>query len=502
MEKKHNQSLYHIISEAVCDGELPGQFSLPDEKPDNQISWADGAWDGVNIYHMGFSRVEEESQALMIKAVHAAAARNMEEADRLFCDLGQKSSALVMIDELQSYIIDHKEELSAENLYDYAVHAVMDSSDRECVKFGLSLLELFNMDHDEKLKNVIRTLGLSDEFSLFAIFVMLRWQEANNEVYQLAKRIHGWGRIHAIERIEPETEEIRDWLLKEGVHNAVLPAYSALVCWQKSGAEEVLKRGPSREEFSGIRDIIGGLLDEGPILGISKIPGSADRLTEFLNQAGNWELDLADYEVIRRIRLRYESENSKDASIVSLCRGILDSDNCRKTVRDAVKEGRGVGLAEDLRLEYKADIWNVLKTDFEEKYYLCGYLMRDAEYKEETLRIFRERLPLEEMKTSPTDSIGFGQKYKLQLQLESIVQQLHRYPLEGVEFVETALQSEPVTTRNCGMGALEAWVSAKKTPLLELMPDMYHLLCRLCEVEVDENVKKRMKGLLEGNTIA
>lgn len=143
-------------------------------------------------------------------------------ADELFYELGQKSRALLSIDALQSYIIDHKEELNAGNIYEYGIHALVDSTDRECLKFGLSLLEFFDTDRDEKLKDIIRTIGLNDELSIFAIFVILCWEDGNNEVWQLARKIHGWGHIHAIERIEPNTEEIKRWLLEEGVHNNVM----------------------------------------------------------------------------------------------------------------------------------------------------------------------------------------------------------------------------------------------------------------------------------------
>lgn len=505
MEKKINDSigssekpmsLYDFISEAVVDGCLPERFSLPQSPDDGQIRWMDGALDGVNIYHMGFSDMTDENKTLMSKAVSAASEKNFDEADRLFCELGKDARAIAIIDELQSYILDHRTELSAGNIYEYAVHAIMNSSDRECVKCGLSLLELFNTDDNEELKNVIRTLGLSDEFSIFVIFVMLRWKDGNNEVYQLAHKIHGWGRVHAIERIEPETDEIRDWLLKDGVHNTILPAYSALTCWQKSNAESVLKGSPSRKEFSGIRDIIRGLLDEGPVSGISEIEDSAEMIAAFLNQARRIELNLEDYEAIWDIYTHYE--NSQNASIDSLCQGILASDECKNAVREAVKEGRSIVLAQRLQVEYKADVLRLLKTEFDGKFHLCNLLMGDAEYQSEVLDIFRQNLPLDEMKTYLTDSHGLGEEYKRQRQLESLVQELRRYPLEGIDFVETALQSAPVRTRNFGISALEEWVSAKKVPLKELMPDTYNLLSRLREIEVRDDVKKKMDRLIAG----
>ncbi len=500
MENKKQTSLYDFIASAVVDGQLPKDFSLPQKANKNEIRWMDGAMDGVYIYHMGFSELADDNKALMIEAVLAASKKDFGKADILFCKLGEKVRAIAAIDELQAYIIDHKEELSAENIYGYAVHAVLGSVDRECVKYGLSLLELFNTDNEEKIKDIVRTIGLSDEFSLFAVYVMLQWEDGNNEVYQLAKKIYGWGRIHAIERIEPTTEEIQEWLLKEGVHNTILPSYSALTCWQKSDAENRLKN-PSKEEMAGIRDIIAGLLEEGPVSGISGIENHNDIIMVFLNQMEKLELTLEDYEVIRGIRIYFENQDADtdNIGIVSLCNKLLDTDICRDVVLEAVKEGRAIGLAQDLKLDYKEDILGLLKTSFEEKFYLCSFIM--ADYKDAVLKIFRENLPLEEMKTLPTNSLGLGKEYQKQHCLENILQELKIYPLEGQEFVETALQSAPIRTRNIGIAVLESWVNMKQIPLKELMPEIYKLLCRLRDIETDEKVVNKMDRLIAGNII-
>ncbi len=502
-EKKSEKapSLFEYISSAVIDGELPEDFTLPVlSEDDSQIVWADGALDGVGIYHMGFSEISDESYALMADAVQAADRKDFNKADELFIRLGEKgASAISLIDPLQSYIMDHQEELTAGNIYEYGFHALVDSSDKECVKYGLSLLELFDTDSHKELKEIIRTIGLSDEFSIFAIFVMLRWEDGNNEVWQLAKKIHGWGRIHAVERLEPASVEIKRWLLLEGVHNRIMPAYSALTCWRKSDAETILRNDPTREEFSGIRDMIGELLDEGPVPGISEIDNSDDVIILFLNKAKQMASEVEDYVIVRDIRMYFETEDPEHTEIVSLCREILSTDRCREAVLEAVKGGRAIGLAQDLKLDYKEDSLALMKSSFQSNYHLCTFLMEEPGNKEEVMGLFRQQLPLSEMKTRPEKSLGVGVKYWRQQALEILLQELRRYPLEGQDFVETALQSAPIRTRHSGIGVLESWVSAKQIPLSELLPEMQELLCRLREIEPDEEVKGKMTRLIAGN---
>ena len=167
----------------------------------------------------------------------------------------------------------------------------------------------------------------------------------------------------------------------------------------------------SREDFSGIRDILEGLLDEGPCSGISEIENAADMILAFLHKAmemrlaedracpaafwrktKNIRLILEDYKVIRIIGIYYKEDNSE---IAALCRELLDSEDCRGLVREAVKGGEALDLAKDLHIEYKADILQLLKAEFDNHYFLSNYLTEDAGYRSEVLGIFKQNLMLE-----------------------------------------------------------------------------------------------------------
>ena len=346
-------SLFEHIASAVVDGELPEGFSLPDETKDGHVlKWADGALDGVTIYHTMIPEVSKEELTLISDAVRAASKKEYELADRLLKMLEEKTRIINAADALKSFVIDNHSELNANNLFDYGMHLLFDSEDREDVKFGLSLLENFKTDKLDDLKEAVRTVGLSNEFTLFAVLIMLRWEHGNDEIWQLAKKVHGWGRIHAIERIEPETEEIRRWLLTEGIHNDVLPAYSALTCWNKSNAEEAVKSGLSREEFTGVRDIIDGLLDEGPCAGISVINDRDEVISIFLDTAaGITDLTLGDCKVIYGILSYYRKEYSDKCPIAVACKTILHTYRNYCLVIDEARQGRCLDMAAGIGID-------------------------------------------------------------------------------------------------------------------------------------------------------
>ncbi len=322
---------------------------------------------------------------------------------------------------------------------------------------------------------------------------MSRWKDGNNAIFQQAQKVHGWGRIHAADRINPDNEEIRRWFLLDGVHNDVMPSYSALVCWKKSDAETLFRKGPSREEFSGIRDILEGLLDEGPVRGISRIENSEEVIRLFLSEAENQELELRDYEVIFAILQHTDDENSQTAA-----KNLLFTDSCRTAVMEAIRKGKDISLAAYLDLDYKPVLFERMKTSFADSYAQCGALMSDDAYRDQVIDLFRNHLPLKEMRNEPKKCLGLGKEYEKERALEFLIQELKRYPMTGMEFVETALQSEPTRTRNGGLNVLESWVDSAGKPLREILPEIQDLLGRLCEKEPDETVRERMNQLRSG----
>lgn len=275
-------------------------FSLPKEKSEG-LNFADGAMDGISIYHMGTTKMSQEDKDKLLSAYRSANQGDYEKADEILDEVCSRVRVVNCLDDLQRIIIDNSQELEAPKMYKYAVHLLLDSSSIESVKAGIMIFELFNID--EAGKKAIRTLGLSDEFTLYSVFLMRRWDNGNTEIMNLAKGVDGWGKIHAVCYIEPETEEIRHWLLTDGVNNGVLAAYSGLVCYQKAGVEELLDKPElTYEEIKGILGIIDAMLDEGPVQGISVLDNPKEILAKVLKKADEQEvLQKEEQDVIKHI---------------------------------------------------------------------------------------------------------------------------------------------------------------------------------------------------------
>src|SRR5258708_7530826 len=54
--------------------------------------------------------------------------------------------------------------------------------------------------------------------------------EPDRVLWSLAGSVEGWGRIHAVERLQgTDDEEIRDWMVRHGFRNTVMNEYLAWI---------------------------------------------------------------------------------------------------------------------------------------------------------------------------------------------------------------------------------------------------------------------------------
>lgn len=322
------KSLYNVIKENIKDGRLPEDFSLPKEKFNDKVAFADGAMDGIMIYHMGRGEISDEDMKICEDALRAITDGNISECIEKLTVFLTKHSAIKAIDNIQRLMLDCKEWINYSNLYNFAVHSMIESDRSELIKFGMLTVEMFDEPSDE-IKDFIRTLSLSDEFTIFGVFNMMSWENGNDEIFQIAQKVSGWGRIHAIERLEPSTQEIKDWLLFEGKENHVVNDYTALTIYEKSEVRERVKAPISEKELEAIIDLTGYMICEGPVTGISGIDDAEEYFSDLLDRCSEHQLTLKICTLIDDIIKKGDFQNIEDR-----CRAVLLSDAARELIPD------------------------------------------------------------------------------------------------------------------------------------------------------------------------
>lgn len=311
--------IYRLISDAVVNGSLPEDFTLPQEEGNGRSTRTDGWFDGFQLLSVGIPKLTEEELRRLARVIETAATGAFESAEEQLHLLYKTTHAMNVLQPALDYIHAHRSGLSEDNLRIFAQILTTYSAFIECVKFGLILLSTVQIS--DTLKDIAYTLALCDEFTYFSL---LSLKADNESVFELAKHVYCWGRAEAILVLQAEREEIKTWLLFEGI----VRDFDAMeLCvtdrFLKSGAAQLLTSGIalSREEYSAIRDMFVVIAEACEPID-EKITNYHFYLQKFLWQTSCIELTEEDMQAIERIRVSYAEQN-KEPGIVYTCARIL-----------------------------------------------------------------------------------------------------------------------------------------------------------------------------------
>ena len=317
----YDRPILAIIRENLfSEGRLPRDFSLPKD-PDDESSFlfADGAQDGIIYFHTQPGKLNDEEADLLVDALNAMLGGHVDTADELFLKLTKTRRVLEFGGALCDIVEENVDRINPIHAYSYGMHLITMAKDKELVKIGLVLHYKATEDHLKGFKQIITDLVYCNEFTWFCLPIIQKWDGGNDLIFEIAKHVYGWGRVHACVFLEPETWEIKQWFLTEGVDNGVMPPYTALETWNKSDAASLLDCRLSQEGFTCISRIMAALLDEVPCRGISLVEEPETAIHKFLNQAKSFKLSPDDYKVIETIEKRWD----RDELIASLCEDLL-----------------------------------------------------------------------------------------------------------------------------------------------------------------------------------
>ena len=306
--------LYQTICGAIqSDGTLPADFSLPRPKPpeEGKLRFADGAFDGISLYHMAPDQRDIKSLTEIVGLICAGSYDQAEECLILFFSTDEFVSMLPLIDNLQQWIIDNRTQIDPQHLYTFCLHLLKNSAHIESIKFALSCLELLNISEDTQVRNLIRVLALSNEFTLFCLYVMRDWSDSSDSIFDAAQHVSGWGRIHAVEALTPTSDAMRRWLLLQGWHNDVIDEYSALTCAEKTDLLGRLRKNDlDNEEWAAAGQLLSTLLNDGPTIGIDGLEEPQAMIDAYFAAAKTRTLSEAEAKISEEIQEKWTQKQS------------------------------------------------------------------------------------------------------------------------------------------------------------------------------------------------
>ena len=323
--KEEMESIYNRIKNAMtAEGTMPEDFVLRPRLSDGR-QFADGAIDGTIRYYMG--RTDNTDIEMLTQALKLASKDKFEDAgNALITYFAQGIVMLPVMDKLQEWIYAHSGELSPENLGRFAMTLLKQSSDVESVKFALAVLEVIEQEQTDELEDLLLTLAGCEELTLFCLFVLGGYENANEMYFELAKKLHGWGRIHAVSMLKPVNEEMRDWLLREGWQNNIMPEYSAITIIKRVKLADMLQNvaGSPDELVNQAGNLIGYALQEEPIAGLSAYKRAGEVLQGYLACAQKARLTEENLQKLPEIKAFIEQSSLANKwQLVDMCNDIL-----------------------------------------------------------------------------------------------------------------------------------------------------------------------------------
>lgn len=492
-------------SELCREGPLEGK----------QVRRLDGGWDCEIIYEYNYgdkdteARVEKLKEATRFIAGEVSYERALERLTPCFADRKTGDLSYCLEEDFPEWLkpwLDDWPEANLEGaregmdparLFDFASRLLTESTSIEGVKYALTILAQ-REDMPPEQKDQVRTLALCAEFTQYCAPVLLSWENGMEELFQVARRVEGSGRIMAVRRLEPVTQEIRDWLLEEGWYEGMRFGYNAGKCAEEGRLRQRLEGPITPEQLERATRLVRTLLDDAVYM---EQPGymlieeveDADRLLlAWMAHLEDRELEFPLVKILSTILdvAKGYMENSWPESkqrerwsrVEERARGLLLAPKGRASVERVIQNGEDYLIGRKLGLEWREALlanaeqaaggW--VLSSFEPSlgnvhsgrnyYYELDLLFQEGEpWASRVIQVWEKGMLSEKQNSWNPDYWDLPRKRAIRLvdidcrHLRHIVSQLEGYPGQGVSLVLMLLEVSTPTSGRRAMKVLEAW---------------------------------------------
>lgn len=509
-------SLYEYIKARIdpATGALPAEgVTLPDEpvaRKYSRIRWVPGALEGLGTRHMKWDGSEKASRVARLLELIATGNDAAEEA---LYDLLRTDDVVTFYNDALDFaaarIRDPEPELHA-----MARRFVTESADRGPVKFGIAMLGSFG-DADDVA--IIQTLALHDEFGLYAAEALAELSPDRQHVlYEMARRVTGWGRVEAVSRMVATNDPIlRRWLLTEGFRNSVSVQYVAYQCTTIANLAGALADLPPKGKADlplliGASDLIQALIKPGPVAGFSKYDDApqasqallrniqkrresvsfylaALALRDFVSGADSAEWSAQQKQDVSALATRVVSDSSWKSRVVAA----LEDDASDLDQAEAAADKLGVKtfdlhLRRLARHSTNAHRWELAFAAAEP-----DDVQKLVDVAQSTFAPRFADPKAHHTPTSSSDGIATAVQLRTGDSLEAVLRGLSRYPGSGMPLIESSLADADDRVRRAAVEALVRWGGAYLRGV-----SVRAALNTAVADEADEALKARMVALL------
>jgi len=186
------RSIYsRIISKIGKKGWLTHDFPL------SEGLGAPGEKDAGFLYGSDIGEAGNEAFEQFMALLKAKCENPKKKSDKEFIEYLEKNHILKLLDRLCWEIYNERRGIDLIALLDASYSWAIDSGNINLVKLGISLMGMLNLDEREDCRDVIITLGKCEEFTLYSLYAISGWNDADKIAGDYAKNLKGWGKTHA-----------------------------------------------------------------------------------------------------------------------------------------------------------------------------------------------------------------------------------------------------------------------------------------------------------------
>ena len=487
-----NQSIYAQIENGLT-------YPLGDA-----IGWVPGEADGSALYRTG--TIGDITVVEQFVEVIAAASRAPNDAVyQILTSLSASAGIVAYADPLMDSFSDPQDVgMDPDGARAVGLHLARLSTEIEAVKLGMLLLGSFGAEEDE---DILLSLGRHEEFTLYTTIALSNLsQNAEEDLWDLAKELDGWGKIHIVRRLAAsQNPEIKGWLLREGYKNSIGDGELAtIVAIGGDLASALAAEEIDKELLLSTDQLIASLAAQEQGRGLVALPDAAFIVSRYMAHVESHEATLerlhaltevdklvSQLSLVARLNARSAGWTTKaHGHVQSAVRSSLANPHWTALVTEGLRSSdedqfaRANYLAEDLGMETWDVHWSRLEEKPGDELRWLSVLSRvNEERLEQVLNLAREVLTDGAAENgAQSDSVT-----------SAVLKHLKPFPGQGWFLVEHALSKTNADQRNEALDTLsswnrEQWPSGAVTTLSERS-----------EIETDPKLKARLAALLAGS---
>lgn len=503
MENK--ESIFDYIEKNIQrNGTLSEKFDLSRYRhlEPNELRFADGMVDYC------FKEEDDENVIkLLINTMH-----NLEDneenltmsliaVDNYYAN-NPKRTILGSIDNFLNLIIeDAKAEIhhfSTILIYKWALYMMLFGKEIETVKIGIAIMGLFPLEDKYKIIELLEKLSLCEEFTKYTNIALGNSSNSNEIRFRLAKKVSGYGKIALVEYLEPETDEIKEWLLCNGCSNDVDNGWLAINIAKKIDIPQMIhERNLSEDELEGIYTIVEAMIEEGHQQGISVYKQKDELFNEIAKQYKNFKNNIKFLHLLVIIK-EYCDEENYSCEALSIINEIINSQEVKDFILSEIDSEKEI--AEYVLIsryienfDIYNNVYNAFKENTEHNMECLGYLFEKTKDVDSILNILRDRIDLKKVEGDPEPIVDFGGS----IDLIYIIQYLANTPFYGEDFIIAGLKSKTMHPRNAALRTMIDWKKSTNKSINDLSENLRNEIQNLKDKEMIKAYKEMINEILE-----